>query len=436
VRAVDLIVKKRNGGKLTAAEISFIIDEYTAGRIPDYQLSAFTMAVFFRGMDFEETACLTEAMLSSGEQLDFSAIKRQKIDKHSTGGVGDKISLILAPIVAACGVSVPMLCGRGLGHTGGTIDKLESIEGYQTARSEESAREVLEQVGFVFMSQTDTIVPADKKLYALRDVTGAVESIPLITASILSKKLAEGADGFVFDVKAGLGAFMKNSDDAKALALSLTRTAHVLGKKARAVITAMDEPLGYTIGNLIEVGESVECLLGKIPPDIGEITFRLGAHMLLLAGVVKTVHEGVALCARRIEDRSAYALFLKNIEAQGGNPDAVADPEKIPEAARKTAVRAAASGFVTKVDAYKIGIASMLLGAGRAKKESPIQPRAGIRLIKKCGDTVKKNDELCLLYTEEGARTDEAYSLAQDAFAIGAEPPAPQSRILLELGDT
>jgi pyrimidine-nucleoside phosphorylase len=435
LRAVDLIIKKRNGGKLSAGEIEFLIDGFIHDKIPDYQLSAFAMAVFFRGMDFEETGFLTRVMLDSGQSLDLSAVLGPKIDKHSTGGVGDKISLILAPIVAACGVKVPMMCGRGLGHTGGTIDKLEAIPGYRTGLREEEILNILNETGFVFMGQTESMVPADKRLYALRDVTGTVESVPLITASILSKKAAEGADGFVFDVKCGSGAFMKTKSEAVLLARSLVGTARWLGKKARAVITAMDEPLGRMVGNLLEVKESVECLLGNMTEDIAEITFALGARMLLLADKVKTFDEGIALCRAHVADKSAYQLFLKNVSAQGGDPGAIADPHGFSAASNKIAVRVKADGFVTGLDAYKIGVASMLLGAGRENLAGRIEPLAGIELAAKRGDKIKRGDALCFLHVEEGIKTDEARLLVESAYTIGGEEIKTSSRILSKLDD-
>ncbi|MBN2354099.1 MAG: thymidine phosphorylase [Spirochaetales bacterium] len=433
MRAVDLIVKKRNGGELSESEIQFLVKGYTSGAIPDYQVSALLMAIYFGGMNFEETAALTRAMIGSGRTIDLSGISGPFIDKHSTGGVGDKISLLLAPIVAACGVKVPMLCGRGLGHTGGTIDKLESIPGYRTSLSEREIRGILSECGFVFMGQTESIAPADKLLYALRDVTGTVESIPLITASILSKKAAEGSDGFVFDVKAGSGAFMKTEAAAKELAESLVKTTRVLDKKASAVVTAMDEPLGRFVGNLVEVRETVRALLGDIPSDIGEVTYRLGARMLMLAGRAGSIDEGAAACRSVLESGAAYRLFVHNVAAQGGDPDFIAAPEMLEPAPRRFEIKAEKDGWVAGVDAFKIGNAAVLLGAGRAIKESGIAPRAGIELVKKRGEEVERGAVVCSLYCEEGLEADEAAALARAAYTVSDEPPESRRLILYEM---
>jgi pyrimidine-nucleoside phosphorylase len=436
MRAVDIIINKRNGERLSAGETDFLIRDYVAGRIPDYQMSAWLMAIYFQGMDFEETADLTRAMLDSGRKIDLGGIPGPFIDKHSTGGVGDKISLILAPLAAACGLKVPSLAGRGLGHTGGTVDKLESIPGYRTSLSGSEIRRVIEATGFVFMGQTGEIAPADRLLYALRDVTGTVESIPLITASILSKKASEGSDGFVFDVKAGMGAFMKTVMDACSLARSLVSTTRVLGKKASALVTAMNEPLGRMVGNLAEVKETVECLSGRMPVDIEELTLELGVRMLSLGGLAATREDGIALCRKRLADGSALAKFLKNIECQGGDPGTIADPSRIALAPQVSAVKAGADGVVQSVDAYAIGRAAVLLGAGRADKESVILPRAGLELLKKTGAMVRKGDDLCLLYAEPGTDTAEARVLAAGAYAIGPDSPEAQSRLILDEMET
>ncbi|HBE46968.1 MAG TPA: thymidine phosphorylase, partial [Spirochaetaceae bacterium] len=305
MRAVDILMKKRAGETLTEAEIRFIIDGYVKGEIPDYQISALLMAIFFRGMTAKETAILTETMLDSGDRMDLSGIPGPFVDKHSTGGVGDKISLPLAPMVAACGVKVPMMSGRALGHTGGTLDKLESIPGYRTGLELSEFRKGLIEDGFAMTGQTARVVPADKKLYALRDVTATVESIPLITASILSKKVAEGADGIVFDVKCGSGAFMKTYNDARALASSLVATGTAMGKRVVAVLTDMSQPLGYKVGNFLEIEETLDCLEGKGPQDVMELTFRLGAWMLVLGGAAETIEEGRARCEEAISSGAA-----------------------------------------------------------------------------------------------------------------------------------
>ena len=435
MRAVDIIVKKRNGSDLGSDEIAFLVEQYTGGHIPDYQISAFLMAVYFQGMTFDESAALTRSMLASGSVLDLSSLPGAKIDKHSTGGVGDKISLLLAPLVAACGVKVPMLCGRALGHTGGTIDKLEAVPGYRTSLDEPEIRRVLEETGFVFMGQTERIAPADRLLYALRDVTGTVESVPLITASILSKKAAEGSDGFVFDVKAGRGAFMKSEEEALTLARSLVRTAALLGKKARAVITAMDEPLGRMVGNLCEIKETVECLSGRLPADIEEVTYTLGAHMLMLADNGLKKEEGKARCRRALENGDALALFLKNIAAQGGDAAAVAQPDTIRLAPQETTITASSAGWVSEVDAFRIGHAAVLLGAGRARRDSVIVPGAGIELLKKTGDRVERGQELCRLYADTTTNMTEAAEEVRGAYDIADKAVPQHGWILRELDD-
>lgn len=396
MRTVDLITKKRDGKALSQAEIAYLISDYTRGRIPDYQMAAFLMAVYFRGLNNEETVSLTRAMLETGASWSYPAISGFKIDKHSTGGVGDKISLILAPLIAACGLYVPMLCGRGLGHTGGTIDKLESIPGYRTKLSNRKAQTLLASCGFCFMSQTAAIAPADRMLYALRDVTGTVESIPLITASILSKKLAEGADGLVFDVKVGQGAFMKDLTCASRLAESLVQTANKLGTKASALITRMDEPLGYMIGNLLEIKEALICLQGKMPEDIKAVTLALAKEMLRLAGLCQDEDTAENLCLEQLTSGKALELFLKNISLQGGKVSFIEDPSRIPQAKYRQAVLAEMDGIVQGLDAYKLGVASMLLGAGRKTKD----------------DRIDTSDERLLV---------EAKTLVKEAITIGEQ---------------
>jgi pyrimidine-nucleoside phosphorylase len=321
MRAVDVIMKKRCGGELSREEIACIVNGHVSGDVPEYQVSAWLMAVFFKGMTPRETADLTELMLHSGRTMNLAGIRGPFVDKHSTGGVGDKVSLILAPMVAACGVKVPMMSGRALGHTGGTLDKLESIPGYRTALSEAEFREFIARDGFAMTGQTAEIVPADKKLYALRDVTATVESVPLITASILSKKVAEGAEALVFDVKSGSGAFMKTVEDAERLAESLVRTGTAMGKRIVGVITDMSEPLGRMVGNFFEVEESLDCLEGGGPPDLMELSYRLGAWMLVAAGVAKNVDEGTGACQAAIASGKALELFMANVRSQGGNPE-------------------------------------------------------------------------------------------------------------------
>lgn len=433
MRAVDVIVKKRQGQELTREEIEFLINGYIKQEIPDYQLSAFLMAVFFKGMSFQETGLLTRAMLNSGSSLDLTGIPGPFIDKHSTGGVGDKISLVLAPLAAACGLKVPMMCGRGLGHTGGTIDKLESIPGYRTQLTTLEVKKILVNTGYVIMSQTAELVPADRKLYALRDVTGTVESIPLITASILSKKCATGAEGFVFDVKCGFGAFMKDSMQAKELALSLVKTAASLDRKALALITDMNYPLGKMVGNMLEVLEAVACLRGKGPADVMEVTLRLAAHMLVLGKICSGMEQAEELAARRIADGTALDKFLQNIQSQGGNPESVMNSSKQKQTCTKTALLSPQDGYIRVCDAYKTGLAAVIIGAGRARKEDPVLPHVGIEFKKIVGDQVEKGEELLLLYTEGNRGKEQALKLLKTAYDISPQQIITQSRIIDEL---
>ncbi len=433
MRAVDLIMKKREGRSLSREEIYFLIQGYVEGSIPDYQLSSFAMAVFFQGMSFEETGSLTRAMIDSGSTIDLSGIKGPLVDKHSTGGVGDKVSLILAPLAAACGCVVPMMSGRGLGHTGGTLDKLESIPGYRTDLSAESFREVLSKTGFSMIGQSETIVPADRKLYALRDVTGTVESIPLITASIMSKKFAEGAESLVFDVKCGSGAFMKSLEDARKLAVSLVRTGTNLGRHIRAVLSDMDQPLGLMVGNFLEVREAVDCLRGGGPRDLLDLVIRLTAHMLVLGGIETDLSRGEAECRRRLADGSAWRKFVENVELQGGEVTAVEDPDKGLRASLAVPVASGRGGYVERVDAYKIGLAAGLLGAGRDKKEDPVLPEVGIELKKIQGDEIEKGEALCLLHARDAQRAAAARELVEEAYAFSGERTPPRGRVLEEI---
>ncbi len=344
MRAVDLIVKKRDGGTFDTAEIRFLVEGFTRGEIPDYQFSSLLMAIVLKGMTAAETGALTKAMIDSGETIDLASVPGALVDKHSTGGVGDKISLVLAPLAAACGLTVPMMSGRSLGHTGGTLDKLESIPGYRTDLSADRFRQGLREVGYAMIGQSEDVVPADRRMYALRDVTGTVESIPLITASIMSKKFAEGAQGLVFDVKTGAGAFMRERDQARALARSLVDTGRGLGRKVAAVITDMDQPLGRKVGNFLEVEESIACLRGTGPAEEVELTCRLAGWMLHLGGISAGADEGTELARRRLADGSAWERFLRNVAFQGGSVDVVKDPGKGPHASLVRAVLARAAG--------------------------------------------------------------------------------------------
>jgi len=436
MRAVDLIRRKRDGGELTADEIRFLVGGIATREVPEYQWSAMTMAILWRGMTPRETAALVEAMLHSGTVIDLSDIPGPKVDKHSTGGVGDKTSLILAPIAAACGVTVPMVSGRGLGHTGGTLDKLESIPGFRIDLDLAAYRRVARECGLVLIGQTAEIAPADRVLYALRDATATVESIPLITASILSKKLAEGIDSLVLDVKTGDGAFMAKREDARALAESMTRIGRELGKPVQALITSMDAPLGRAVGNALEVWESVECLKGRGPDDLMEVSLELAAEMLLLGGVAATRDEALVRCRRSIADGSALERFRKVVAAQGGDPRVCDDPLGVlPKAERVEAFRAAEPGFIAGIRAWPVGQASMLLGAGRARADSKIDPAAGIVFTKTLGDEVRAGDVIAEIHVNppHAAAVPEALAMLAGATSIAAESPARRSLILERL---
>jgi pyrimidine-nucleoside phosphorylase len=396
---VERIRHKRDGGELSADDIAALVAGYTQGNIPDYQMAAFLMAAFLRGMTIAETRALTEAMLHSGEVVDFSHLPQAKVDKHSTGGVGDKTSLALAPIVAAAGVAVPMISGRGLGHTGGTLDKLEAIPGFRTDLPLDTFRRLVEQLGVALIGQTREIAPADKKLYALRDVTGTVESIPLITASIMSKKLAEGIDALVLDVKFGSGAFMKNPAEAQALADSLTATGEAMGKRVQALLTDMNQPLGWAVGNALEVGEAQQLLRGEqLTGRFADLTFELSAHMLRLGQVAASVTEGQTLARAMVTSGKALEKWQAIIRAQGGDPRVAEDDRRLPQAAHESVVRAPQSGTVTAMDTEAIGRAAVLLGAGRLTLDAVIDPAVGFRMEVELGAPVSAGDELVRVY--------------------------------------
>ena len=433
MRAVDVIMKKRSGGDLSREEIELIIEGYVKGEVPEYQVSAWLMAVFFAGMTSRETADLTELMLRSGETMDLSGLAGPFVDKHSTGGVGDKVSLVLAPMVAACGIKDPMMSGRALGHTGGTLDKLESIPGYRTALSQEEFRSILARDGFAMTGQTARIVPADKKLYALRDVTATVESIPLITASILSKKVAEGADALVFDVKTGPGAFMKTLEDSEALAQSLVRTGTAMGKRIVGVITDMTEPLGLKVGNFLEVEESLDCLEGRGPADLMEVTYRLGGWMLVAGGLAASVEEGVKSCERAIASGRARELFMANVRSQGGDPERMLKLRGVWRSSHSFELRSPASGFVTAIDAYKIGLAGVNLGVGRNTTADPVYPDVGFVFERKVGGEVKRGDRICTVYGKDAAALDAARSLVESSLAVGPERAPKRPLIVKEI---
>ena len=420
-RAVDVIRHKRDGGILSPDEIRGFLGRYTAGELPDYQAAALLMAIFLRGMTDAELGPWTEAMLHSGIVLDFSDMPGAKIDKHSTGGVGDKISLPLAPAVAACGVKVPMISGRGLGHTGGTLDKLESIPGFRVDLSIEAFRAAVSELGIGLIGQTGEICPADKKLYALRDVTSTVESIPLIASSIMSKKLAEGIDGLVLDVKHGSGAFMKKLDDARALAKAMVAIGEAAGKKMSAVLTDMNQPLGLKIGNALEVEETVDVLRGGGPADVVALTVELGAEMLLLGDAVKTRADGRARIEASLKDGSALAKFRECVARQGGDPASL--DGGLPKAASTHEVLAPRSGFLTAIDTEAVGVAAMILGAGRARKEDNVDPAVGIVLHKVLGERVAAGEPMATLHVNERSGLEAAKARFLGAYTFGEAPP-------------
>src|ERR1700675_2902514 len=425
MRAVDIIRKKRDAAELSREEIDFLVQGATSGAIPDYQLAAWLMAVIWRGMSAAELAALTEAMLHSGEVIDFSGMPGAKVDKHSTGGVGDKTSLVLAPVVAAGGVKVPMISGRGLGHTGGTLDKLESIPGFNVNLSLRDFRRVLETCGCALIGQTPEIAPADKKLYALRDVTATVESPYLICASIMSKKMAEGIDALVLDVKTGHGAFMKNQSDAEYLAELMVETGTRMGTKIVALITDMEQPLGRKVGNALEIEECLEIMNGKGPPDLRELCLELSAWMFVLGGLSNSVDDGKELAAAMIASGRAGDTFREIIHLQGGDARVVDDPGLLPRARREARIDAPHTGYVTAIQCELVGVASMLLGGGREKKEDTVDPSVGLVLEKKVGDAVEAGETLCTVHYNLDARIVHAIPLLEKSFEIGpAAPPA------------
>ncbi len=422
MRMYDLIAKKKHGEMLTDEEISFMIDGYVKGEIADYQMSAMLMAIWFKGMNDHEITELTKVMAKSGDMVDLSPIEGKKVDKHSTGGVGDKTTLIVAPIVAACGGKVAKMSGRGLGHTGGTVDKLEAIPGYRTSLSREDFFNTVKKCGVSLIGQSGNLAPADKKLYALRDVTATVDSIPLIASSIMSKKLAAGSDCILLDVKTGSGAFMKTLDDSIKLAQTMVTIGEGAGRRTVALITDMDTPLGYGIGNSLEVIESMDVLKGKGPEDLTEVSLQLAANMLYLVGK-GSIEECRAMAEKSIEDGSAFETFCTMVREQGGDDSVLKDYSKFPQAPYTAEVKADSDGFVTGMDAEKIGITSVILGAGRETKESDIDFAAGLVIHKKYGDAVKKGDSLVTLYTSKEDKLPDAEKLYREAVMIGDAKP-------------
>ena len=399
MRMVDIIDKKRNGGELTQEEIQTFVDGVVSGEIPDYQTSAFLMATYFKDMTDAERSELTMAMMKSGDHLDLSSIPGLKVDKHSTGGVGDKTSIPLAPIVAAIGIPVPMISGRGLGHTGGTLDKLEAIPGYQVEISESDFLKQVRDQGLAIVGATGNIAPADKKIYALRDVTDTVDSIPLIASSIMSKKIASGTDALVIDVKTGAGAFMKTLDDSRKLAKALVGIGKGVGMDCMAIISDMNQPLGNAIGNALEIKESIDLLKGQAPADITELVMTLGAHMVVMSGKADDLETARAMCEKTITDGSALQKFGDMVAAQGGDRNVIDHPEIMPQAKFKIELPAKASGVVSKVEADEMGIASMLLGGGRQKADDQLDYAVGIMMNKKVGDPVKAGESLLTIYS-------------------------------------
>jgi pyrimidine-nucleoside phosphorylase len=434
MRTVDLILRKRGGEELSVEEIQYLINGYTTGEIPDYQIAAFLMATYFSGMTDRELSSFTEVMIASGEVLDLSDIPGVKVDKHSTGGVGDKTSLICAPIAAAAGVVVPMISGRGLGHTGGTLDKLESIPGFRTDLTIDQFRAQLAEMGLAFMGQSEEIAPADKRLYALRDVTGTVESISLIASSIMSKKMAEGLDALVLDVKVGHGAFMKKQVEARRLAQAMVGIGRRLDKKVQALITDMNQPLGYAVGNALEVMEVSQTLQKAGPADLTRLSLELSARMIFLGKVTATLDEARKLAEDKLMDGSAYRRFKQVVEAQGGNPHALDRFELLPNATGMREILSPRAGFVSAIMAEDIGRASQMMGAGRSRKEDAIDPAVGVILEVKAGEKVEAGSVLCRLYYTVEENLDEAAELVEDAFRISGTRPEERELILEVVG--
>lgn len=429
---VDSIIKKRDGGKLTKEEIAFFVKGVTDGTLPDYQISALLMAIFLKGMDTEETAQLTMEMAHSGGMFDLSALAGCKVDKHSTGGVADTTTLILAPLVASVGVPVVKMSGRGLGFSGGTIDKLESIPGFRVDVTEEEALRFAKESGIVLMSQTDNLTPADKKLYALRDVTGTVDSIPLIAASIMSKKIAAGADAIVLDVKCGSGAFMKNAADAERLAGIMADMGRHVGRRVTAVISSMAQPLGMYIGNSLEVMEAIEVLKGNVGGDLLEVSLTLGANMLLLAERVQSEEEGKALLLENIRNGKGLAKFKELLTQQGGDVRVIADYSLLPLAEEKWEVKATKSGYLTRMDTAMIGRASQETGAGRMFKGQPLDFGAGIVMKKRTGDAIATGETLAVVYSKRREKCQSAADFLQKAITIEAAPLTEQTPLILK----
>ncbi len=426
MRMYDLIMKKRNGGKLTKEEIGYMVQGFTAGEIPDYQMSAMMMAVYFMGMDEEETLHLTMAMAHSGDMLDLSGIQGIKVDKHSTGGVGDKTSLALAPMVAACGIKVAKMSGRGLGHTGGTIDKLESFPGFTTEIPEDRFMENVNRIGIAIMGQTADLAPADKKLYALRDVTATVDNMSLIASSIMSKKLASGADAIILDVKSGSGAFMKTEEKARALAEEMVKLGKNAGRRTAAVISDMDQPLGYAVGNALEVKEAIDTLNGNGPADFLELCLTLGSHMVVAGGMAKNTAEAERKLRQVIADGSALGKLADFVEAQGGDRETVYHPERLPRAAFTESIPSPREGYVSRIVCDEVGVCSLMLGGGRETKDSAIDLSVGLVLQKKVGDFVRKGEALAVIHGNDREKMQAAARRFTESYAFSDCPAERQ----------
>lgn len=434
MRMYDLIIKKRDGGTHTKEEIEFIINGFTNGDIPDYQMSAWLMAVYYKGMTAEETVDLTLAMAHSGDMLDLSAIEGVKVDKHSTGGVGDKTTLIIAPILAALGVPTAKMSGRGLGHTGGTIDKLESIEGFNVALTQDKFIENVNKLKIAVVSQTGNLAPADKKIYALRDVTATVDSLPLIASSIMSKKLAAGADVIVLDVKCGSGAFMKTPEDAKALAKAMVDIGNMAGRKTYAVITDMNEPLGCKVGNALEVYEAIEVLQGKMPDKrLYEVSTTLAAYMLMGVGKASSFEDAKAACEAVIKDGSALAKMCEFAKAQGGNEECIKNPDLLPKAKYIVPVTFGKEGYITSCKNSEVGMVSLMLGGGRATKESEIDLAVGIDIVKHIGDYVKTDDVFAYIHANDEAVIEAAKERLVGAYTLEDTMYSPAEKVIKEI---
>ena len=431
--AYELISKKRDGQELSDSEIAFLIKGFTEGTLPDYQMSAFLMATFFKGMNDRETMALTQAMLQSGEIVDLSEIPGIKVDKHSTGGVGDKVSIVLAPIVAAAGVPVPMISGRGLGHTGGTLDKLESIPGFRVDYSIDEYKKKIAKIGVCMIGQTPTLVPADKKMYALRDVTATIQAIPLITGSIMSKKLAEGIDALVLDVKTGKGAFMQTYDKSVELAKKLIAVGEQFGKPTIAYITNMSEPLGNKIGNWLEIEECIDAMQGKGPSDLMEIIHQLSGTMTYLGGKTKTIEQGIEKSQKMIESGKAWDKFIEIVREQNGDVTFIESPGKYKKAKFSAEIKVDKTGYIQSLDALEIGLTSVGLGAGRQKAGDVIDPEAGIILYKKTGDAIESGETLIRIYTNKQDMLETSQERIALAIQIGQQQVKKESLILKRL---